>query len=132
MWEENEGKKMGMVIYCLTDELRIDKEKSGSREMGSRLRERWFLKLKPGNNSSHHGSQIPIITGLKRIFIRSKKVPAMAAIKYANVSIVRQAFGLLVILILLGVLIYSFTCQNFTATETHLIIDALYFCTVTM
>ncbi|XP_043690200.1 two-pore potassium channel 3-like [Telopea speciosissima] len=74
---------------------------------------------------------------------RSKTAPAMATINdidhpsipkpnFASGSIVRQAFVLLVIYLSLGVLIYSFNRKNFTATETHPVVDALYFCIVTM
>ncbi|XP_042494752.1 two-pore potassium channel 3-like [Macadamia integrifolia] len=79
----------------------------------------------------------------KKNLHRCKTAPAMAVIndvhhssipkpKFASVSIVRQGFILLVIYISLGVLIYSFNRKNFTATETHPIVDALYFCVVTM
>ncbi|XP_043700570.1 two-pore potassium channel 3-like [Telopea speciosissima] len=79
----------------------------------------------------------------KKNLHRCKTAPAMATIndvdhasipkpKYASVSIVRQAFVLLVIYMSLGVLIYSFNRKNFTATETHPVVDALYFCVVTM
>ncbi|XP_010243698.1 PREDICTED: two-pore potassium channel 3-like isoform X1 [Nelumbo nucifera] len=74
---------------------------------------------------------------------RSKTAPAMAAInevdhkpipkpQFASTSIVRQSFVLLVIYLTLGVLIYSFNRENFSVTETHPVVDALYFCIVTM
>ncbi|XP_042483267.1 two-pore potassium channel 3-like [Macadamia integrifolia] len=74
---------------------------------------------------------------------RSKTAPAMSVIndvdhpsipkpKFASGSIVLQAIVLLVIYLSLGVLIYSFNRKNFTATETHPVVDALYFCIVTM
>ncbi|CAL5213774.1 unnamed protein product [Lathyrus oleraceus] len=63
----------------------------------------------------------------------SKSAPAMAVISYfGNQSIVHQAFILLVLYLALGVVIYWFNRHSFTATETHPIVDALYFCIVTM
>ncbi|KAM7500637.1 hypothetical protein LguiA_025051 [Lonicera macranthoides] len=75
---------------------------------------------------------------------RSKTAPAMAVIndfyqpkadkpQFGNSSsIVRQAFVLLIIYLSLGVVIYSFNRKHFKATETHPVVDALYFCIVTM
>ncbi|KAL5716384.1 cAMP-dependent protein kinase catalytic subunit [Ranunculus cassubicifolius] len=75
---------------------------------------------------------------------RSKTAPAMAVIndfdrssaitkpKFGSISIVRQAFALLILYLSLGVLIYSLNRENFDATETHPVVDALYFCIVTM
>ncbi|CAK7350268.1 unnamed protein product [Dovyalis caffra] len=74
---------------------------------------------------------------------RSKTAPAMAVIndfnhpaitkpKFGSQSIVRQAFVLLVLYLSLGVLIYSFNRDKFKGIETHPVVDALYFCIVTM
>ncbi|KAL3833602.1 hypothetical protein ACJIZ3_008338 [Penstemon smallii] len=75
---------------------------------------------------------------------RSKTAPAMANInevgisnatkppKLSSLSIVRQGVILLIIYLCLGVLIYSFNRDNFSAKETHPVVDALYFCIVTM
>lgn len=75
---------------------------------------------------------------------RSKTAPAMAVIsdfnhhssvkrpQFASQSIVHQAVILLVLYLTLGVVIYWFNRHDFTATETHPIVDALYFCIVTM
>jgi potassium channel subfamily K len=75
---------------------------------------------------------------------RSKTAPAMAVIsdfnhresvkrpQFGSQSIVHQAVILLVLYLALGVVIYWFNRNNFTATETHVIVDALYFCIVTM
>ena len=46
--------------------------------------------------------------------------------------IIRQAIFLLFIYLSLGVLIYSFNKDNFSGVETHPVVDALYFCIVTM
>ncbi|KAF7849096.1 hypothetical protein BT93_L1250 [Corymbia citriodora subsp. variegata] len=75
---------------------------------------------------------------------RSKTAPAMAVLNDANrqpappkpqsgsQSIVCQAVILLVAYLLFGVAIYWYNRDNFTATETHPVVDALYFCIVTM
>lgn len=47
-------------------------------------------------------------------------------------SLVRQAALLLLIYLSLGVLIYAFNRDHFSGIETHPVIDALYFCIVTM
>ncbi|KAA8514981.1 hypothetical protein F0562_018232 [Nyssa sinensis] len=75
---------------------------------------------------------------------RSKTAPAMATIndfdyssqpkppQLGSSSVIRQAFVLLIMYLTLGVIIYSFNRQNFQASETHPVVDALYFCIVTM
>ncbi|KAL0442561.1 UNVERIFIED_CONTAM: Two-pore potassium channel 3 [Sesamum latifolium] len=77
---------------------------------------------------------------------RSKTAPAMATIHeidrssatkpplslFAKQSIVRQGVILLIIYLSLGVLIYSLNKHNFRAIETNSVVDALYFCIVTM
>ncbi|KAL6544908.1 hypothetical protein OROMI_023770 [Orobanche minor] len=76
---------------------------------------------------------------------RSKTAPAMANIneirrfpettspsQLGKPSIVRQGIMLLILYLSLGVVIYSFSKDNFRGTETHPLVDALYFCIVTM
>ncbi|XP_068323533.1 two-pore potassium channel 3-like [Pyrus communis] len=75
---------------------------------------------------------------------RSKTAPAMAVInevanrrsvprpQFGSQSIVRQGVVLLVIYLALGVIIYWFNRDHFAALETHPVVDALYFCIVTM
>ena len=75
---------------------------------------------------------------------RSKTAPAMAVInelahpsaepkpQLGSQSIVRQAFVLLLVYLAFGVLIYSLNRDDFVAHETHPVVDALYFCIVTM
>ncbi|KDP37930.1 hypothetical protein JCGZ_04573 [Jatropha curcas] len=75
---------------------------------------------------------------------RSKTAPAMAVINDSShppltkppfgesQSIIRQAFILLVLYLSSGVVIYWFNRENFVANETHPVVDALYFCIVTM
>ncbi|CAA3027408.1 two-pore potassium channel 5 [Olea europaea subsp. europaea] len=76
---------------------------------------------------------------------RCKTAPAMSAMKQPesdhaqnpdfeseSVTLVRQAAVLLLIYLALGVVIYSFNRDNFSSVETHPVVDALYFCIVTM
>lgn len=77
---------------------------------------------------------------------RSKTAPAMATINDidpseldhdqppspVSPSIVRQAFLLLLLYLSLGVFIYYLNRHQFAAAETHPVVDALYFCIVTM
>ncbi|KAB2078223.1 hypothetical protein ES319_A06G147300v1 [Gossypium barbadense] len=74
---------------------------------------------------------------------RSKTAPAMAVLndvirssipkpQLGSQSIVRQAFVLLVLYLTLGVVIFWFNRHNFLGNETHPVVDALYFCIVTM
>lgn len=52
--------------------------------------------------------------------------------QFRSPSIVRQGFVLLVVYLLLGIAIYWFNRDDFSADETHPVVDALYFCIVTM
>lgn len=74
---------------------------------------------------------------------RSRTAPALAVIndlnhksipkpQFGSQSIVRQAVLLLVVYLSLGVVIYSFNRDHFSVTQTHPVVDALYFCIVTM
>lgn len=73
---------------------------------------------------------------------RSKTAPAMAVIndvhaqerkpQFGKQSIIRQAVVLLILYLSLGVLIYWINRDKFSAHETHPVVDALYFCVVTM
>ncbi|XP_073018932.1 two-pore potassium channel 3-like [Primulina eburnea] len=75
---------------------------------------------------------------------RSKTAPAMVTIneidhssgskppQFGKSSIIRQGFVLLIIYLGLGVIMYSLSKDKFKGTETHPVVDALYFCVVTM
>ncbi|XP_047966189.1 two-pore potassium channel 3-like [Salvia hispanica] len=76
---------------------------------------------------------------------RSKTAPAMTNInefqefpeaaeqpQFGKQRVVRQGVVLLVIYLSLGVVIYSLTRGDFKGNETHPVVDALYFCIVTM
>ncbi|KAM7257947.1 hypothetical protein ACFE04_013688 [Oxalis oulophora] len=91
---------------------------------------KWLIDPNAGGKSNLH---------------RSKTAPAMVVINESNnrcrfpkpdfgsPPIVRQAIILLVMYLFLGVVIYWWNKDNFIdATETHPIVDALYFCIVTM
>ncbi|CAM8959445.1 unnamed protein product [Rhodiola kirilowii] len=76
---------------------------------------------------------------------RSKTAPALVTIKGLKAmkdeapkpeaqsgSIIRQGMVLLVLYLLLGIVIYSFNREKFSGVETNPVVDALYFCIVTM
>jgi potassium channel subfamily K len=76
---------------------------------------------------------------------RSRTAPAMVIIKDLRTkppetkkpspvskSIIRQAIFLLIVYLTLGVSIYSFNRDHYSGIETHPVVDALYFCIVTM
>ncbi|XP_044503724.1 two-pore potassium channel 5-like isoform X2 [Mangifera indica] len=60
------------------------------------------------------------------------KTPQVPKPQSESSSIIRQAVFLLSVYLLLGVAIYSFNTDNFSGVETHPVVDALYFCIVTM
>lgn len=80
----------------------------------------------------------------KKKFRRSRTAPAMVSMNdlfeshpnesdnFESTSLVRQAAFLLVIYLSLGVVVYSFNRDYFSGIETHPVVDALYFCIVTM
>lgn len=60
------------------------------------------------------------------------KIPPVPKPQSESSIIIRQAVFLLSIYLLLGVAIYSFNRDEFSGIETHPVVDALYFCIVTM
>lgn len=87
----------------------------------------------------------PRFTRAKTNLHRSKTAPAMSTINTADLSshspplpkpqsgsIVRQAVLLLFVYLSLGVLVFSVNHRDFAGAETHTVVDALYFCIVTM
>lgn len=79
----------------------------------------------------------------RKKFRRSRTAPAMVSVNdlfksdtqsdhFGSTSLVRQAAFLLVIYLSLGVVVYSFNRDHFSGVETHPVVDALYFCIVTM
>ncbi|KAL4558929.1 hypothetical protein LXL04_037134 [Taraxacum kok-saghyz] len=81
----------------------------------------------------------------KHRFHRCKTAPAMVVMpenlenssdpkpsQTDSASLVRQAALLLIMYLSLGVTIYYFNRDHFSGLETHPIVDALYFCIVTM
>lgn len=52
--------------------------------------------------------------------------------KPQSTSIIRQGIWLLALYLSIGVSIYSFNRDRFSGVETHPVVDALYFCIVTM
>ncbi|XP_062005330.1 two-pore potassium channel 5 [Rosa rugosa] len=100
----------------------------------------------PSSSSSSSSGPRHAPTRKPTILQRCKTAPAMAVMrdlkpKTAQVPkpqsetssiIIRQAVLLLVMYLSLGVVIYSFNRDKFSGTETHPVVDALYFCIVTM
>lgn len=89
-----------------------------------------------------HQQQPPLFLPKKKLS-RCKTAPAMFILpnlkpnqpqlpKPQSTSIIRQGIWLLLIYLSIGVTIYSFNTHNFSGIETHPIVDALYFCIVTM
>lgn len=79
----------------------------------------------------------------KKKLSRCKTAPAMVTMrdlkpkspqlpKPQSSSIIRQAMCLLAMYLCVGVAIYSFNRDHFSGIETHPVVDALYFCIVTM
>lgn len=80
----------------------------------------------------------------KKKFRRSRTAPALVSMddlfasqphesdEFEPTSLLRQAAFLLVIYLSLGVIVYSFNRDHFSGVETHPVVDALYFCIVTM
>ncbi|CAM8890742.1 unnamed protein product [Rhodiola kirilowii] len=105
----------------------------------------------PGGSSTNQDEDVetqfqdkPITGHPKSNLHRSRTAPALAVIKdvmmqssvpkpdSSSESVVKQGFLLLVIYLFLGIVIYSFNRDKFVGTETHPVVDALYFCVVTM
>ncbi|XP_011040336.1 PREDICTED: two-pore potassium channel 5-like [Populus euphratica] len=82
---------------------------------------------KPG--TLHRCKTAPAMV-VMREFQRTK--PQIPKPQPDSTSIIRQATFLLSMYLLLGVIIYSFNTDHFSGIETHPVVDALYFCIVTM
>ncbi|KAF8369907.1 hypothetical protein HHK36_032062 [Tetracentron sinense] len=104
-----------------------------------------FISRSPQQFAGSSTDFRPSNTRKKTGLHRSKTAPAMATMRdlkqhqpqmqkpqFESSSIIRQAFLLLVLYLSLGVVIYSFNRDNFSGIETHPVVDALYFCIVTM
>lgn len=82
---------------------------------------------KPG--SLHRSKTAPALIVLHDVNKQASQVPKPNS---ESSSIIRQAFVLLSIYLCVGVVIYSFNREHFSGIETHPVVDALYFCIVTM
>lgn len=88
-------------------------------------------------------------TCTKKQFHRSRTAPAMTVMEdkaqphathgstpspssAVSISVVTQAFIGLLVYLAVGVAIYTWKDDNFSGTSTHNIVDAIYFCIVTM
>lgn len=70
----------------------------------------------------------PAMVSMEDLF----KSPTQSVHQFGPTSLVRQAAFLLIIYLSLGVVVYSFNRDHFSGVETHPVVDALYFCIVTM
>ncbi|KAL4586311.1 hypothetical protein LXL04_010947 [Taraxacum kok-saghyz] len=119
-------------------------------------------KLFPSSSNSNISNPIPVVINpdlqiqitpsrppdviypIKKYLHRSKTAPAICNInelgqntknnppQLASPSIVRQSVVLLIVYLLCGVFIYWYNRKHFIGKETYVVVDALYFCIVTM
>lgn len=82
---------------------------------------------KPGG--LHRCKTAPAMSVMRELKPETPQIPKP---QFESSSIIRQAIFLLLIYLSFGVLIYSFNTDHFSGVETHPVVDALYFCIVTM
>ena len=80
-------------------------------------------------NTNLHRSKIGPATAVINKLAHRSAVPKP---QLGSQSITRQGFVLLLVYLAFGILIYSFNGDDFVAHENHPVVDALYFCVVTM
>ncbi|KAL5561096.1 hypothetical protein UlMin_030843 [Ulmus minor] len=81
------------------------------------------------SHSLHRCRTAPAMAVVRDLKPKTTQIPKPQS---ESSSVVRQAVFLLFLYLSFGVLIYSFNTQNFSGAETHPVVDALYFCIVTM
>ncbi|XWS31895.1 hypothetical protein CRYUN_Cryun23aG0115000 [Craigia yunnanensis] len=88
----------------------------------------------PSTRSKKPGSLLRCKTAPAMAVMRDlkPKTPQVPKPQSESSIIIRQAVFLLSIYLLLGVAIYSCNRDEFSGVETHPVVDALYFCIVTM
>ena len=102
-----------------------------------------YNEIEPSTQQQQQQQQKTSLPSKKKKLSRCKTAPAMVAMrdlkpktpqvpKPKSSSIIRQGICLLIIYVCVGVAIYSFNRDRFSGIETHPVIDALYFCIVTM
>lgn len=102
-----------------------------------------FITFQEAQRDPQPSSQLLAANAPKKKLSRCKTAPAMVVLrdlrpkapdipKPQSSSIIRQGICLLVIYLSIGVVIYSFNRDHFSGAETHPVVDALYFCIVTM
>ncbi|OIT06992.1 PREDICTED: two-pore potassium channel 5 [Nicotiana attenuata] len=84
--------------------------------------------LLPSNKKMRRSRTAPAMVSMEDLF----KSPTQSVHQFGPTSLVRQAAFLLIIYLSLGVVVYSFNRDHFSGVETHPVVDALYFCIVTM
>ncbi|XP_042040117.1 LOW QUALITY PROTEIN: two-pore potassium channel 3-like [Salvia splendens] len=83
----------------------------------------------PASKNLHRSKTAPAMTNINEIRDFSE---AAEQLQFGKQRVVRQGVVLLVIYLSLGVVIYSLIRAGFKGNETHPVVDALYFCIVTM
>ncbi|KAK4282616.1 hypothetical protein QN277_013972 [Acacia crassicarpa] len=102
-----------------------------------------FISLQEARRDPQSSSQLLTQDAPKKKLTRCKTAPAMVVLqdlrqkspdvaKPQSSSIIRQGICLLMVYLSVGVVIYSFNRDHFSGAETHPVVDALYFCIVTM
>ncbi|KAK8521901.1 hypothetical protein V6N13_021972 [Hibiscus sabdariffa] len=81
------------------------------------------------HGSLHRCKTAPAMAVMRDLKPKTPQVPKPQS---ESNTIIRQAVFLLSIYLLLGVAFYSFNKDEFSGIDTHPVVDALYFCIVTM
>ncbi|MCO5548307.1 hypothetical protein L7F22_001764 [Adiantum nelumboides] len=129
-----------MSAWCLSERDAVKRRLERGSEYGS-----YSIAMPPGSPSYkssldcnsctrsllHRARTAPALTG--RIARKDKKSHSTMGLQaLPTLSVVSQAFIGLLVYLAVGVLIYSWKEDEFSGSTTHYIIDALYFCIVTM
>ncbi|KAE8008378.1 hypothetical protein FH972_004897 [Carpinus fangiana] len=104
-----------------------DPQSSSSISSASQLGAPSTRMKKPGG--LHRCKTAPAMAVMRELKTETPQIPKPQS---ESSSIIRQAIFLLLIYLSFGVLIYSFNTEHFSGIETHPVVDALYFCIVTM
>ncbi|XP_038995704.1 two-pore potassium channel 3-like [Hibiscus syriacus] len=129
------------LAESLSSSFNTPRQRSSSSENIPTLHESFLLQNQPNSPMAPD----PNIAWGRINLHRCKTAPAMAVLmdainnnpsiptpKFGSESIVRQAFILKVVYLSLGVVIYWFNHHDFLGLKTHPVVDAVYFCIVTM
>ncbi|KAF3436607.1 hypothetical protein FNV43_RR23699 [Rhamnella rubrinervis] len=116
----------------LSDPLLIFQEALRQREdpqSSSAPSTQFGVPIAPKRKALHRCRTAPAMSVMRDRKPNTTQIPKP---KWESSSIIVQAVFLLLLYLSVGVVIYSFNRDNFSGTETHPVVDALYFCIVTM